>query len=615
MEARSVDVVQFGGLRSETGRSSASDGVIPRYGAGIVRSPAWLLGSLILLIFLVEAAVMVFVHLAPLPVWVETFLDSALLILVLYPCLAFLVVRPLFRDSRPRAETAAPPGGENPFAGIRSADGGLEAPADLRARMRERLLRSPARALGSLALSIFVAETAVMAVLHYFPGLPKGAAALLDSALLILVLYPFLGLLVERPLREQIRERGEAEDALSRSEHSLRLILDSNPHFVSVRDARGNILLANRAYAEFYGASPDALAGAPRARLHEAAGMDPDELRQSVASDREVIESGRPWFGLERAAARDGSVRWYRSSRLPVTVPDGSRCVLAISAEVTRRIEAEETQRKFQEELEQRIRERTEALTTANTELRQAVAAHSRAEAELRVSRAQLQNLSAGLQTSLEEERARISREIHDELGQSLTALKLDIALLRNRLAGRGELILQKTRSMTDLVDSIIQTVRRISRELRPGVLDDLGLPAAIEWQAREFQERTGVRCDVVLPPASMDAKPEIATAVFRIVQEALTNVARHAKATAAAVRLEERDGSLELAVEDDGVGINAKQICGSKSLGIIGMRERVRPWGGAVRIDGSPGAGTVVRVTIPSAQARSVDAKDTCRG
>jgi len=257
------------------------------------------------------------------------------------------------------------------------------------------------------------------------------------------------------------------------------------------------------------------------------------------------------------------------------------------------------------EQLEQRVDTRTAELVKANRELRQMVAAHMRAEEELKSSREQLRNLSAGLQSLLEEERARISREIHDELGQSLTALKFDLSSVGSRMGPDQTVLVEKTKSMMKLVDSTINTVRKISRDLRPGLLDDLGLAAAIAWQAKEFRLRTEIPCKITIAPENMTVDPERSTAIFRILQEALTNIVRHAGATNVEVALEDINGMLHLEVKDDGRGITKEQISGSKSLGLIGIRERVLRLRGKILIYGSPNAGTVVWVAIPSMETR----------
>ena len=226
-----------------------------------------------------------------------------------------------------------------------------------------------------------------------------------------------------------------------------------------------------------------------------------------------------------------------------------------------------------------------------------------RADQELRSSREQLRNLSAHLESIREEERTRLAREIHDELGQAMTALKMDIAWLNRRLDPEHALLSEKTRSMNELVDATIRTVQRLSGELRPGLLDDLGLAAAMEWQAEEFQKRSGIPCPISVELQDTKLNAEHATSIFRIFQETLTNVIRHAQATQVRVRLQMEDGRLVLVVEDNGRGITAEQTEDPKAFGLIGIRERVLALKGQFTICGQAGQGTTVTVTIPLAQ------------
>ena len=221
-----------------------------------------------------------------------------------------------------------------------------------------------------------------------------------------------------------------------------------------------------------------------------------------------------------------------------------------------------------------------------------------RAEQELRASSEQLRNLAAHLLSVREEERARISREVHDELGQSLTAVKMDLAWLAGRLPRRNGQMLKRIRSTRQLADSIIQSIRRISTELRPAVLD-LGLAAAVEWQVQEFQARSGIQCKVRLLTREVVAS-NASTAMFRIFQETLTNVARHAKATRAEVVLQKQRDRLVLLIRDNGRGFDQADPSLSKSLGLLGMRERAAILGGRVNISSAPGKGTTVTAWIP---------------
>jgi len=211
----------------------------------------------------------------------------------------------------------------------------------------------------------------------------------------------------------------------------------------------------------------------------------------------------------------------------------------------------------------------------------------------------QLRALSAHVESVREDERTGIAREIHDVLGQALTALKMDLAWLARRATGQ-EALLEKLRAMSEATDEIIQQVRRISTELRPGVLDDLGLLAAIEWQAQEFEERTGTLCTVESNVGDAPLPRDVSTALFRIFQEALTNVARHAEAREVAVHLWLADGELRMEVRDDGRGITVAQAGNPRSLGLLGIRERARRLGGGAAIAAGPSGGTVVWVHVP---------------
>jgi PAS domain S-box-containing protein len=221
-----------------------------------------------------------------------------------------------------------------------------------------------------------------------------------------------------------------------------------------------------------------------------------------------------------------------------------------------------------------------------------------RAEQELRASSEQLRNLTAHLLSVREEERTRISREVHDELGQSLTAVKMDLAWLAGRLPQRNGQMLKRIHSTGQLADSIIQSIRRISTELRPAVLD-LGLAAAVEWQVQEFQARSGIQCKVRLLTREVVAS-NASTAMFRIFQETLTNVARHAKATRVEVVLQKQRDRLVLLIRDNGRGFDQADPSLSKSLGLLGMRERAAILGGQLNISSAPGKGTTVTAWIP---------------
>lgn len=238
-----------------------------------------------------------------------------------------------------------------------------------------------------------------------------------------------------------------------------------------------------------------------------------------------------------------------------------------------------------------------------------------RAEDELGRSEEQMRALAARLQNVREEEHTRIARELHDELGQAMTGLKMDLAWAGKQLVKPDPHVRtamgEKITEMTELIDGTIQSVRRISSELRPGLLDDLGLAAAIEWQAHDFQSRSGIVCEVTLPSDDVNLNRETSTAVFRVFQEIVTNVARHAKATKVKASMRREGDHAILEVSDNGRGITESEISDRRSLGLLGMRERAVLFGGKIEFTGAPGRGTTVVVTIPLQQAGSNENTD----
>jgi signal transduction histidine kinase len=228
------------------------------------------------------------------------------------------------------------------------------------------------------------------------------------------------------------------------------------------------------------------------------------------------------------------------------------------------------------------------------------VASRREAEQLTRESERKLKALSDRLIIVQEQERTRIARELHDDLGQSLTALKMDVTglLARSGHEGAGSPLEERILATLDLT---VTAVQRISSELRPSVLDDLGLVAAIEWEARLFEERTGIECELSLPDGPIDIGTIRATAVYRIIQEAFTNVARHSNAARVEVRLRERGGELLLEIRDDGRGIRDDELRDPSSLGLLGIRERAGIIGATVEFEGVSGRGTIVQLRIPT--------------
>lgn len=254
---------------------------------------------------------------------------------------------------------------------------------------------------------------------------------------------------------------------------------------------------------------------------------------------------------------------------------------------------------RYRTQLEELVRKRTRELEAAVRELEREVEERRHREEELRETTEKLRSLSAHLQSVREEEQRRIAREVHDTLGQSLTGLKIELSLLSRKLGSHAEMA-TKLRELTEMVDETMASMREIASRLRPSVLDDLGLPAALEWQARKFEEMNGVECLLRADPGTEVPDKESAVALFRIAQEALTNVARHAGARRVEIVLRREDGELVMRVEDDGKGFEEEELEAPHSLGVLGMRERAYALGGILEIYRRQGGGTVVEVRIP---------------
>src|SRR6185312_8729043 len=240
---------------------------------------------------------------------------------------------------------------------------------------------------------------------------------------------------------------------------------------------------------------------------------------------------------------------------------EGRSCLLGVGIDFTERVEAQE-----------RIRE------TGN----------------------QLRELAAHLQNIREQERSEIARDIHDDLGQQLTAIKMDLSRLAKRVAASPEIVV-RIREITDMIGTGIESIRRISRQLRPSILDDLGLEEAMKWQIGEFEKLYAIKIEAQFTNIPSLIQTPVATNLFRIFQETLTNVARHAGATIVQIRLEADNKEIRLTVEDDGRGLDADKIKGKRTLGLLGMQERAIMVGGRLEIDGFTAKGTRIRVNIPT--------------
>jgi PAS domain S-box-containing protein len=405
----------------------------------------------------------------------------------------------------------------------------------------------------------------------------------------------------KRP-ESDIAERTRIREALHTSEIRYRRLFETAKDGILILDAdTGRIADANPFLLDLLGYSQAELLG---------------RMLWEIGPLRDIAASRDAFRKLQK-------MKYIRYDNLPLETKDrrhkhvefvsnvyrenGTKVIQCNIRDITLRHQAEEALADASKELEKRVDERTAELLIANKLMKKMLDEGKRAEERLSKSRERLRNLTRRLQSLLEEERTRISREIHDELGQALTAMKMDLSLIRKRLLSDGlaepaakiqEIELAATR--------IIRTVRKIATDLRPGILDELGVVAAIKWMVKNFQNRTGIRCKVAVQGVDKISDPTRATAIFRIVQEALTNVMRHAAASQVNVSLERKDDTLIVEVRDNGVGIQEGRIFDSKSLGLTGIRERVLLLGGEAAISGKPGEGTVVRVTLPTMEERA---------
>ena len=226
-----------------------------------------------------------------------------------------------------------------------------------------------------------------------------------------------------------------------------------------------------------------------------------------------------------------------------------------------------------------------------------------RAEDELKRSRREIHELALTASNAREQEKSRVARELHDELGQALTALKLDVSWLREHLPAAQPELSHKLASMQVLLDGTVAAARRISSDLRPLMLDDLGLTAAAEWLAHNFTNRTGIPCELVIGKGELDLPDPHATAVFRVLQECLTNVAKHAEATQVEATLERTEDEGVLTVHDDGRGFSTDDPRNPGSYGLVGLKERALLLEGVVCVESLPGKGTRIEMRIPTAK------------
>jgi two-component system, NarL family, sensor histidine kinase UhpB len=364
--------------------------------------------------------------------------------------------------------------------------------------------------------------------------------------------------------RKAAASRGGGRSVGARRDPALddaqrKAILNNIPDQAWLKDADCRYIAVNRAYVAACGMPERMIVGSLPSEVW------PPELAQKyLRTDREVLETGRRRRYEEQRRDRNGELRWYETIKTPVRNREGGIIGTAgISRDITDR---------------------------------------KTAERELIDSRAQLRELSAYLQDVREAERTRISRELHDELGQNLTALRLGLDWAHRHLPPGQDRLAARLVRLRELSEATVRSLQTIASELRPGILDDLGLVPAIEWLVESFGERTGIAIHASVDVDDGGCSHDARTAIFRILQEALTNACRHADAKSITVDLRTADEAIELAVADDGRGIAVMPPGRRKprSLGLLGMHERANMVGGRLSVTSEPGRGTVVSLRIP---------------
>ena len=360
-----------------------------------------------------------------------------------------------------------------------------------------------------------------------------------------------------------VNERVRAEDLLARSEARLRGILDSAMDAIITVDEHQHIVLFNAAAEQVFGCPREQAIGAPLAwfipdRLRSAHSEHMNRFRETGTSSRRMGESR-----IVMALRRNGE-EFPIDASISQTSEHGQHFYTVILRDVTER---------------------------------------KRNEEALEHSREEIRKLALAAQSLGEQEKSRVARELHDELGQALTALKIDVAWLCEVLAGAPDEVKRKLALMQVLLDGTVAATRRISADLRPLILDDLGLEAAADWLVQNFTSRTGVACELAVV-RKLDLADPHATTVFRALQESLTNIAKHAAASRVEVTLERDADSVVLTVRDNGRGFASGAPRKPESFGLLGLRERVSLLGGEVSVESAPGRGTSIEVRLPLERA-----------
>ncbi len=368
-------------------------------------------------------------------------------------------------------------------------------------------------------------------------------------------------------IARNITGRRRAEEELHRQKTFMWQVIDADPNQIFVKDAQGNFLLVNRSLASAYGLSPKEMVGRNNAEIN----LLPEEVAAYLAADRQVIEDGREISLVEPLTLPDGEQRWFLTLKKRLEMPDGRLSVLGIAVDITEQ---------------------------------------KQSELKLAESYKKLQRLSMHLENIRADERARIALNLHDEMGATLVAIKMGIAWLASRLPADTPQLASEVAHLSELVAGGIHTMRQIVTELRPNLLGDVGLAAAIKDYVKKFRQHSIIECVLVLPEREFALDAEQSLTIFRILQESLNNVAKHAQASRVNIRFTEREEGLSMEIEDNGVGFDLSTPK-EHTFGLLGIRERALMVGGKARILSAPGKGTCVSVSISYASS-SLDGRDT---